>query len=118
MNRGNKGHAYGERKKLVDSDDWDGPKFQTCVNAGNLSETFQSNRRRLVLSWGHHAEVSPLPIEEQDKLLDKCEVEGHSVMRLRQRVKEVKSFLAQGWTQSQIDRRRTIEKGGVRRGSP
>ena len=58
-------------------------------------------------------EVQSLPIEEQDKLLDECEREVHSVMRLRQRVKEVKSFLSQGWTQDQLDRRRKIEKGGV-----
>tara|TARA_B110000503_G_C7127453_1_gene405311 strand:- start:484 stop:612 length:129 start_codon:yes stop_codon:yes gene_type:complete len=40
-------------------------------------------------------EVQSIPQEEQDKLLDECEEEGHSVMRLRQRVKEVKSFLSQ-----------------------
>tara|TARA_R110001632_G_scaffold106649_1_gene216181 strand:+ start:81 stop:893 length:813 start_codon:yes stop_codon:yes gene_type:complete len=109
----NKGHAYGERKKLVDSEKWDGPSFQTCKIAGVVADSFEKFRRRNLLSYGHHAELTSLPIEEQDKLLDECEVEGHSVMRLRQRVKEVKSFLAQGWTQSQIDRRRTIEKGGV-----
>jgi hypothetical protein len=107
----NKGHKYGERKELVDK--WDGPKEQTCKNAGVVSEAFETYRRRYLLTWGHHAEVVPLPIEEQDKLLDECEREGHSVMRLRQRVKEVKSFLSQGWSQSQMDRRRKIEKGGV-----
>lgn len=109
----NKGHKYGERKKLVDSDDWDGPSFSTCMMAGSTAKTFETFRRRKVLSYGHHLEVAALPIEEQDKLLDECEREGHSIMRLRQRVKEVKSFLAQGWTQSQLDRRRKIEKGGV-----
>ena len=109
----NKGHKYGERKKLVESDDWDGPKFQTCVSAGVVASSFESLRRRSVLSWGHHYELISLPMEEQDKLLDECEVEGHSIMRLRQRVKEVKSFLSQGWTQDQLDRRRKIEKGGV-----
>lgn len=109
----NKGHAYGERKKLIDSEDWDGPSFSTCQAAGSVANTFESIRRRIVLSFGHHMEVQVLPFEEQDKLLDECEREGHSIMRLRQRVKEVKSFLSQGWTQSQMDRRRTIEKGGV-----
>ena len=109
----NKGHKYGERKRLVDSEEWDGPSFSTCMDAGSTANSFETLRRRKVLSWGHHREVLSLPIEEQDKLLDECESEGHSVMRLRQRVKEVKSFLSQGWTQSQMDRRRTIEKGGV-----
>lgn len=109
----NKGHKYGDRKRLVDSEEWDGPKFQTCMMAGSTANTFETFRRRKVLSYGHHLEVAALPIEEQDKLLDECETEGHSIMRLRQRVKEVKSFLSQGWTQDQLDRRRKIEKGGV-----
>ena len=109
----NKGHKYGERKKLVDSEDWDGPSYTTCQSAGSLCNDFTSTRRRVVLSFGHHQEVQSLPTEEQDKLLDECEVEGHSILRLRQRVKEVKSFLSQGWTQDQLDRRRKIEKGGV-----
>jgi hypothetical protein len=109
----NKGHKYGERSKLVESDEWDGPKHQTCRNAGSMAEEFQMSRRRDKLTYGHHCEVQALPVEEQEKLLDECEREGHSVMRLRQRVKEVKSFLSQGWSQSQMDRRRKIEKGGV-----
>ena len=109
----NKGHKYGERKKLVDSEEWDGPKEQTCKISGVVAEAFEKFRRRNLLSYGHHAELTSLPIEEQDKLLDECEAEGHPIMRLRQRVKEVKSFLSQGWTQSQLDRRRKIEKGGV-----
>ena len=109
----NKGHKYGERKRLVDSEEWDGPKEQTCKISGVVAEAFEKFRRRNLLSYGHHAELTSLPIEEQDKLLDECEAEGHPIMRLRQRVKEVKSFLSQGWTQSQLDRRRKIEKGGV-----
>jgi hypothetical protein len=109
----NRGHAYGERKKLVDGEKWDGPSFSTCTNTASVCKEFESSRRREVLSFGHHMETQGLPREEQDKLLDECEREGHSVMRLRQRVKEVKSFLSQGWSQSQMDRRRKIEKGGV-----
>eukprot|EP00919_Chromeraceae_sp_WS-2016_P011506 GHVR01026875.1.p1 GENE.GHVR01026875.1~~GHVR01026875.1.p1 ORF type:complete len:265 (+),score=52.19 GHVR01026875.1:898-1692(+) len=109
----NKGHAYGERKAVVDSEDWDGPSYTTCQTAGSVCKDFTSTRRRVVLTFGHHQETQSLPQEEQDKLLDECETEGHSIMRLRQRVKEVKSFLSQGWTQSQMDRRRAIEKGGV-----
>ena len=109
----NKGHKYGERKKLVDSDDWDGPSYSTCKNTAAVCSTFEKARRRANLTFGHHLETNDLPKEEQDKLLDECEREGHSIMRLRQRVKEVKSFMSQGWTQDQLDRRRKIEKGGV-----
>jgi len=109
----NRGHKYGERKRLVDSDDWDGPSFSTCANTASVCKDFESSRRREVLSFGHHMETQGLPFSEQDKLLDECEAEGHSLMRLRQRVKEVKSYLAQGWTDSQIKRRKIIEKGGT-----
>ena len=80
---GTKNHNYGERKKLVESDDWDGPSFSTCQAAGSVANRFESIRRRIVLSFGHHMEVQVLPFEEQDKLLDECEREGHSIMRLR-----------------------------------
>lgn len=109
----NKGHAYGERAKLISEDTWDGPSRSTLDSTGSVCSAFEICRRRQKLSFGHHMEVQALPTEEQDKLLDECEREGHSVMRLRQRVKEVKSFLSQGWSQSQMDRRRAIEKGGV-----
>ena len=109
----NNGHKYGERKALVDSDDWDGPSFSACSRAGQVASDFETTRRRALLTFGHHMEVQVLPEESQDKLLDECESDRHSIMRLRQRVKEVKSFLSQGWTESQIARRNKIEKGGV-----
>ena len=109
----NRGHKYGDRKRLVDSDEWDGPSYSTCKNTAAACSTFEKARRRADLTFGHHLETNDLPTEEQDKLLDECEAEGHSVMRLRQRVKEVKSYLAQGWTDSQIKRRKIIEKGGT-----
>ena len=109
----NSGEAYGDRSKKVNSEDWDGPSASTLRSRGSACTEFEVCRRRHTLSFGHHMEVQPLPREEQEKLLDECEREGHSLMRLRQRVKEVKSFLSQGWSQSQMDRRRKIEKGGV-----
>lgn len=110
----NKGYKYGERAKLVESDEWDGPSHGTCRIAGSISSCFEMLRRRNKLTWGHHYEVASIEDKEwQDKLLDECEKEGHSTKQLRQRVKEVKSYLAQGWTESQIKRRKIIEKGGV-----
>ena len=38
----NKGHKYGERKKLVDSEEWDGPKFQTCMNTAAVCKDFEN----------------------------------------------------------------------------
>jgi hypothetical protein len=102
---------YGDRKALVEAEDWDGPKFQTCVNASNVAKSFETNRRRLVLAFSHHAEVAAMPAEWQDKLLDEAEAERLSVMALRQRVKEVRAFLAQGWTPDQLARRAEVEAG-------
>src|SRR4051794_38435324 len=62
-------HRYGDRAALVRADDWDGPAFQTCVNAGNVAQRFKGNRRRLSLSFSHHAEVAALPSQEADTLL-------------------------------------------------
>jgi len=108
-----KGEKYGERSKKVRSDDWDGPSYSTITNRATVCSSFNVSRRRETLGFSHHQEVCELPIEQQDKLLDECESKGHSVMRLRQRVKEVRSYLAQGWTEGQIKRRKILEKGGV-----
>lgn len=109
----NEGHKYGERAKLIADESWEGPSRSTLDSTGSVCSSFEICRRRQKLSFGHHMEVQVLPFEEQEKLLDECEAEGHSIMRLRQRVKEVKSYLAQGWTDSQIKRRKIIEKGGT-----
>ena len=102
---------YGERKAIVESDDWDGPHFETCKKAGVVSRAFEAFRRRNLLSFNHHAEVAALPIEWQDKALDEAVAGGLSVMRLRQRVKEIRAFLSQGWTPSQLERRSFVEAG-------
>ena len=40
---------------IVEAEGWEGPAFQTCVNAANVAEKFETNRRRLDLSFSHHA---------------------------------------------------------------
>ena len=52
--------------------------YQSLVNQKNVAESFQFNRRRLNLSWAHHAEVAGLTERQQDKLLDRAEAEGWS----------------------------------------
>ena len=34
-------HRYGERAAIVNSDEWEGPKFQTCVNAAVVCRRFR-----------------------------------------------------------------------------
>lgn len=110
-------HGYGDRKALVESDDWEGPAYQTCVNASNVCEKFESNRRRLDVSFSIHAECASLPSDEADKVLDWCEAVLHQNGRLptikatRERVKQVKAWLAQGWTSDQLERKALVEQG-------
>lgn len=66
-------HAYGNRKKLVDSDDWEGPSFGTCRNAATVCRAFETSRRRDVLSFGHHNEVTSLPLDQAEAHLDWAE---------------------------------------------
>jgi hypothetical protein len=65
----------GVTRQGVDAEDWEGPGFQACVDAANVSRKFplESKRRRLLLSFNHHAEVASLPPDEADALLDWCE---------------------------------------------
>ena len=52
---------------LIEAEDWEGPEYQTCVNASNVSRKFplESNRRRLDLTFKHHAEVAALSAAER-----------------------------------------------------
>ena len=54
-------HAYGDRLAVVTGDDWTGPAYSTCANAGSVCRKFESSRRREVLTFTHHAEVAHLP---------------------------------------------------------
>jgi hypothetical protein len=62
---------YGDRKAVVEADDWEGPSFQTCMNAAAVCRAFkETSRRREVLSFTHHAEVAGRAAKEADRLLD------------------------------------------------
>ena len=64
--------------KLVESDEWDGPKHQTCIEHGwiTVCNEFEMFRRRngRFLAWGHHLEVQSLTQQKSKKnYLDECE---------------------------------------------
>ena len=45
-------HKYGDRKALVEREDWEGPAFDTCVKAAWVCKQFESLlRRRLNLAF-------------------------------------------------------------------
>jgi hypothetical protein len=68
------GIQMGQAKRLVASEDWDGPEFKTCANAAWVCRAYQDrSRRREQRSFSHHAEVAVLPPDEADALPDWCE---------------------------------------------
>lgn len=79
------GRKYGEGAKAA-AEGIFGRAYQTLVNCGNVAQAFGSNRRRLDLSWSHHAEVAALPSIEADGLLDEAEAQGWSKQRQREQL--------------------------------
>lgn len=76
------GHRYGDRAALYkpgpdgvpEAERLGLPEFQTCANCASVCRTFETSRRREVLSFTHHAEVSGVGDPgEADRLLDWCE---------------------------------------------
>lgn len=67
------GHEYGDRKALVESEDWTGPAYQTCRGSAVVAGAFEMFRRRNNLSFEHHKELAAFDPAEADSLLDWCE---------------------------------------------
>ena len=112
-------HGYGDRKALVESDEWEGPAYQTCKNVALVCDAFEKSRRRDLVTFSIHAECASLPAEEADKVLDWCEEVLRTtnpprlptIKATRERVKQIKAWLAQGWTTDQLERKARIEAG-------
>jgi hypothetical protein len=64
---------YGERKAIVEVEDWEGPSYEAAMNAASVCRKFETSRRREGLTFKHHAEFAALPPDEADALLDWCE---------------------------------------------
>ncbi|MDQ7803516.1 LmbU family transcriptional regulator [Amycolatopsis sp. A133] len=76
---------YADRYKLaVDAVALD---YQTLRNYAWVARRFDSGRRRDRLSFQHHAEVAALPVEEQEKWLDRAVESMWSVKHLRAQLK-------------------------------
>jgi hypothetical protein len=61
--------------------------YQTLRNYVWVARRFELDRRREMLSFGHHAEVASLPPPEQDFWLRKAEELGWSTSHLRRQVR-------------------------------
>jgi hypothetical protein len=63
-----------------------GLQYQTLRNYAWVARRFPLNRRRAALTFQHHSELASLPVEEQDKWLDKAEQENWTTKQLRHAV--------------------------------
>lgn len=86
-------HRYGARTRLAAEGAFGGYSFQTLRDAGWVARSFETSRRRDVVSWSHHREVSSLPVEEQEQALDAAEAGGWSQKDLRAAVKQQKNAI-------------------------
>jgi hypothetical protein len=95
---------YGMRKRLVDG--WDGPKFQTCMNAARVSRAFETSRRREVVPWSVHDELAGVKdVDERYRLLERAEQEGWTQRRARFEVGKPNANIVKpsdNWNFSQI----------------
>jgi hypothetical protein len=60
-----------------------GYDVQSLMNMAYVASRFDISRRRENLSFSHHAELAALAPDEQERWLDRAELEGLSVRRLR-----------------------------------
>lgn len=82
-------HAYGERAKAAAQGIF-GRDFRNLANIASIAGAFESSRRR-ELSFSHHAEVSALPAEQADTLLERAEREELSTRELRAEVSRIRN---------------------------
>ncbi|MEU0953868.1 LmbU family transcriptional regulator [Streptomyces niveus] len=60
-----------------------GLRYQTLRNYAWVSRRFEFNRRRAALTFQHHAELTSLPVDEQEAWLDRAERMKWSTKQLR-----------------------------------
>jgi hypothetical protein len=105
-------HRYGERTAVVQSEEWEGPAFGTCVNAATVCRRFKTPSRDGVVSFRFHQAIAPIE-DEQWRLeaLAWAVNKKPTILALQQHVKEVKAHLAMGWTLDQSERKKLAEEG-------
>ena len=82
--------AFGERKygQLKEFCELNGINYSTISNAATAAKSVESSRRRELLSFSHHVEVSALKPKDQSRFLKMAEAEKLSVSELRKRIRQ------------------------------
>ncbi|GII95034.1 LmbU family transcriptional regulator [Sinosporangium siamense] len=68
-----------------------GLQYQTLRNYAWVSRQFEFHRRRASLSFQHHAELASLPVEEQERWLDRAEDMRWTTKQLRSAIRLARS---------------------------
>lgn len=80
---------YG--KKYIQAVELTGLDEGTLRNYSSVAGRFNLSRRRDNLSFGHHASVVSLPLEEADRFLEQAAENGWSIRELRDAAREAKA---------------------------
>lgn len=89
--------GYGERKRVVESEDWDGPSFEVCRNAGYVARRIEASCRHDALPWSTHAELARVEdVQERAELLDRAAEERWTQRQARAEVSKLKAAKAIG----------------------
>ena len=75
------GERYGPAARLTGYD------RQSLMNMVYVASRFEPSRRHETLSWSHHAEIAALEPADQDRWLDRAELDRLSVRDLREALK-------------------------------
>lgn len=104
--------GYGNRKAIVESEDWEGPAFQTCANAATVCRAFETSSREEVVSFRFHQAIAVIPDEAMRlEVLSWTAKTQPTFKQLEAKVKEARQFLSQGWTPDQLERKARAEAG-------
>ncbi|MEU5979499.1 LmbU family transcriptional regulator [Streptomyces sp. NPDC047315] len=73
-----------------------GLSYQTLRNYAWVARRFPPERRREALTFQHHAEITSLPVTEQDRWLDRAEENGWTTKQLRGALRTARADDAEG----------------------
>ncbi|MFI6339616.1 LmbU family transcriptional regulator [Streptomyces sp. NPDC050535] len=82
-----------------------GLQYQTLRNYAWVSRRFDLPRRRVALSFQHHAELASLPVDEQERWLDRAEQMRWTTKQLRGALRLAREDETEDVTQTESTRR-------------
>jgi len=82
--------THGERKKIVESDEFTGLKYESLRKFGKVCKMFKIGTRVPSLTFRHHQECSSLSLDEALLVLEWAAENNASTREIAMRVKEMK----------------------------